>query len=301
LQKLEGLQEGLQHLSLSVQASRPAQIFESITPSGATGEHKEDFYKLLSKMGLNKEPDSAATLLQEAKSSHKSFRFHWKTSAGLESVDEAGSTIDDELLKLPQEAAHMPKTQPSERESYAAVCSYLKSLGHDAVAVDSGQSLVNGDLFSEHVFSMRTQGLSVHGQTVYHITRVHGRTDVVILDNYGTPGEVTRERVKLAIEIKKPDDFKGSTTESPPSREAMTQLIGLNINNVYHTPQVLLTNLVGKHQVFFITKHEEHPWFRIALQKCSSFLAAIQFIETLWKKDAPNYDFGRGPSPDMQE
>jgi hypothetical protein len=83
------------------------------------------------------------------------------------------------------------------------------------------------------------------------------------------------------------------------SREAITQLIGLNLDNPYHSPPVLLTNLVKTHHVYYIKRLEEFPWFGVCLQNCNTVLSALQFVETLKDGvvDQPHFHFGRSTTP----
>jgi len=312
----------------ALETSRPPSVHGSITPSSAAQGRENEFYNLLDQMGLSWPPElSTLECSSSIEGTHDNFTFSWKRSTGLSTHFEdlsmqsedggvtsallgSGEDIDEEEAShvqsaddIEEEASHVQSADAREAASYGELCSFLQKRGFDAVVIGNGEGLPNRLLFSTYAHSMRQQVLTVKGQAVYTGMRVYGRTDLVILDNRGRQGEVRRQRVKLGIEVKPADKIgRCEDASNPASREAATQLIGLNINNMYNTPPVLLTNLQKIHWVFYISDHEEHPWFRMARKKFSRFIDALRFVEEhLWATNKCHYEFGRGSSPAESE
>ncbi len=305
------LMETLQkNLSLEIRNAIPKVIDGSITPSQASAGKPAEFFDLLSQLGLPREPEKATETFKQQEDGRKSFYFDWdNVNSKLEQIPENLSTKHSAAGGLSLQGNQSNGfVDPAERASYAPLCKYLCDLGLDAVVVGDGEGLPGKLLYNVHAYSMR-RNKKAPGQQVHYIKRIHGRTDLVVLDNRGKLGEVSRERVKFAIEVKpakilkdQEDITKGpQISDDGVQRSVMTQLLGLNICNLYNSPPILLTNLVRTHIVYHITEHDELPWFRIACQKCSSFLAAIQFIESLLEKERCTAEFGRPCSPDLEE
>lgn len=294
----------------------PKVLHGSITPSEASGAQSQTFFSLISMLGLPSSPEFASKVFKQQKDSRRNFTYDWEKYANSSRLE----SIPEEFL--PKTQAHTAEdaceegsrssnrgVDPAELASYVPLCQYLREMGLDAVVVGNGQGLPGGLLYNVHAYTMRREK-KVRGQEVHYVTRIHGRTDIVVLDKFGKRGDVTRERVAFAIEVKPARVLKDKHVETVETiegahisdegvrRSVITQLLGLNICNPYNAPPVLLTNLVGTHIVYHITEHEDYPWFRIACQKCSTFLSALQFIEGLLEKRVRTFDFGRPPSPD---
>lgn len=246
-------------------------------------------------MGLPQSPE-LVSVSNSVSGPDSRLNFFWPSGC-LQTVKETrGPVLADDVE---DDFTQIQHADPLEASSYAPLQSYLISLNFDAVIVANGHGLPNGLLFSQYAYSMRKDKTSVRGQEVLVGMRVHGRTDVVILDKEGQKGVVSRHRVLLAIEVK--PAVKDVDALSPSSRKAMAQLIGLNINNMQHSPPVLLTNLKRVHWVYYIIKNEIFPWYRIARTNFSTFIDALRFVESLWKLDTHNYEFGREPSPSAED
>jgi len=299
-------EEEHESVMLSLATSRTPSVHGSITPSSAAQGRENEFYTLLDQMELPWPPDVSDT--DHSADQRNNFNFNWgkpvkelathiENMAMTSEYDGKSSAHLELHVGVGEDSSDMHSADAQEAASYGELCGFLTGLGFDAVIIGNGQGLPGGLLFSTYAHSMRQQGLGVKGQTVYCGMRVYGRTDVVILDDRGKKGEVRRQRVKLGIEVK-PQVGKSDDPRSPASREAITQLIGLNINNMQHSPPVLLTNLCRIHWVYYISDHTDFPWFRISRKKFSKFIDALGFIERcLWASEGNHYEFGRGVSP----
>jgi hypothetical protein len=304
----ERMEQKFQALGLEFRSGLPQVLHERITPSQASGKTVAEFCAWLSQLGLPTEVDDAKSIFTKRQDDDRQdFSFVWEQYfSSLVSIPEAQTTTQD-LDEEQSTAAGVNKNQ-LEPKSYEPLCAYLCNLGFDAVVVGHGQGLPNKLLYSVQAFSMRKQKSS--GQKVFFVKTIEGLTDLVVLDTLGIPSQVTRERVKFAIEVKIPTELKdrdvnaggseSAGTKERISQSVITQLLGLNIRNPYNAPPVLLTNLCRSNFVYYITEHDVYPWFRIARQRCSTFLAGLQFVEDILKSDRCTGEFGRPCSPDLQ-
>jgi hypothetical protein len=305
---VEQLDQQFKALGMELRAGLPQIVHERITPSQASGKPASEFCALLSQLGLPPEVDDANSIFKKRKDGRNDFVYDWEQKlSSLDCILEMQAAVQDiddqEVTPLRAEKIQL------EPRSYAPLCDYLRGLEFDAVVVGNGQNLPNKILYSVQAFSMRKEK-NVHGQKVFYVKTIEGLTDLVVLDSRGKPGQVTRERVKFAIEVKLPTELKDNSTNADGSecagtkekisQSVITQLLGLNMRNPYNAPPVLLTNLCRSNFVYYITEHEVHPWFRIARQQCSTFLAGLQFVEGILKHNRCTGDFGRPCSPDMQ-
>lgn len=179
---------------------------------------------------------------------------------------------------------------PLESQCYEPVQAYVSSAfpDLDVKIVSEGESLPHKLLFSEDAFtSRREKPEDVHGQDVIHITNIQGRADIAAFEKGGEG----RSYVKFAIEMKSPNRAKNA------EREAITQLLGLNIANPYNSPPVVLSNAVMTHRVFYVERLADFPFFGIVQANVTSLRCALWLVRDLITRKACTAHFGRGPSP----
>lgn len=130
---------------------------------------------------------------------------------------------------------------------------HLAANGVDAIIVDECHSLPDGVLFHEVLWSLKKM-TTVRSEDLRKSVEEHlfkytlqGRTDLVRKRYPDEPLGKFNDR--YFIEIKRESDF----VEEDSLREAVLQLIGGNACNSFHSPPVILTNLVKNHYVLFIT------------------------------------------------
>eukprot|EP00657_Telonema_sp_P-1_P012417 TRINITY_DN896_c0_g1_i6.p1 TRINITY_DN896_c0_g1~~TRINITY_DN896_c0_g1_i6.p1 ORF type:complete len:419 (+),score=57.20 TRINITY_DN896_c0_g1_i6:83-1339(+) len=185
-----------------------------------------------------------------------------------------------------------------ETDSYPFVLEYIQKCKIDRHAYDVGYGtrLSEGLLFNVPVYTLRTHA-DQHGGVIL-MNRLQGRTDLVVL-NEGErplgPGEhILRFMVDVCIEIKTPDVFAKSSSHC--EKEAMLQLVGMNVNNAYSTPAVLLSNLARTHIVYFLVLAEHHNCrYEIVKRYCTSFAAALYLA--IQPRDHISKDFSRPNTP----
>eukprot|EP00961_Rhodomonas_salina_P292639 3933098-Rhodomonas_salina.2 len=118
---------------------------------------------------------------------------------------------------------------------------------------------------------------------------IHGRTDIVAFDGRGRQ----QSNVKFGIEMKRPDAMNKCDAE----REAITQLLGLNISNAYHSPPVVLSNAVQTPCVFFVAQLDAFPFFGIVQGNFRSLCHALWLVHFLMALRGCTMHLGRGPRP----
>jgi hypothetical protein len=161
-----------------------------------------------------------------------------------------------------------------------------------------GSCLQNGLLFCEKTHTLRlTLGGDGRAQNVRFIRTIKGRTDVVLYD--GTAVHVARDTALVAIEIKPTEKFDSGR------KEAIVQLIGLNIANLRHAPSVILTDLAKKHECYWLVGPdaaalpEAHLHYELRFKRFEQFNEALSFAlhEHLGFDARSSCDFGRGLTP----
>ena len=261
----------------------------TITPSQASSNGKETYERLLEDMGLVVYQDKDVQT-QSAGDTRGNFTFSWpEAPVSVDEVDHVGDDhLEDALDDAPE--PHHPTTR-LEVISYKPLCEYLRdTLKKNAFVIAHGYNVgsSHGLLFDRRAHGMRPVAPNTRGQVVSSSIRVKGRSDLAVIDDSERIDQVIgvdtdfrpvkhlrRNRVRWVIEVKDTDLSEAA------SREAVTQLIGLNIANAYTSPKVLLTNLRRSHHVYYIKYDDSFPWYSIHWTRCGSILAAVQFIEGL--------------------
>lgn len=231
-----------------------------------------------------------------------------------EGVFETLAITTDRVVRYPADAQKRTddfifrfQDNSPEHIAYGPVCEYLRRHRNlNAHVVANGQKLLGGVLFDRYVYSLRLEPTEVHSQKVVRKQRVKGRTDIVVLSGDASRvdqvSEVHRGEVLFAIEIKTPKDLSASTSGG--AREAKMQLVGLNVDNCYKSPVVVLTNLAKTHEVFQLTRtslHSEAPKFEVVRHIFKSFAAAIDTAIELSKQMGVSMDFARPPTPQSSD
>mmetsp|Transcript_41291 Transcript_41291/g.96464 ORF Transcript_41291/g.96464 Transcript_41291/m.96464 type:complete len:364 (+) Transcript_41291:71-1162(+) len=289
------------------------RLESTLTPSQASTA-KETYDRLLEDMNLN--VFGAEEIVKKlGGETGLEFKFDWEATKveaekAASAIKNGGSPaaaveVEDEL-EVPEDVPEPHRTSCCEKLSYKPLCMYLRSLGKQAFVIANGYNvgLSRGLLFNRRAHGMRRQLPTERGQVVSSSIRVKGRSDLAVLDDKDKTlieidsdckptRNLTRNRVAWVIEVKEPVIGDGAC------REAITQLIGLNIENFYTSPKVLLTNLIGTHHVYYIKCEDSYPWYTVQWRRCSTLLAAIRFIESLDAVPRSQIadHFGRATSP----
>jgi len=308
---LHGIDEQQQHLTEQQQHMRTTlhvmneairYVHETLTPTEARTAKSLQYKQLLEKMQLKVRTmrTDEVSSIGEPPDHWLQFSFVW--SKELDSIAEAaqstgteGSPEERETSPLPDSASDdgtskSKKNDRQERQCYEPVRAYVADMFPtlDVRVVAEGQELDHGLLFSEKAFTSRQLKPDTHrGQDVVHITNIHGRTDIAAFDGRGCQ----RSNVKFAIEMKTQNAMKNA------EREAITQLLGLNIRNPYYSPPVVLSNAVQTHRVFFVEELDAFPFFGIVQGDFDSLRHALWMVAYLLSKPGCTTHLGRGPTP----
>jgi hypothetical protein len=106
--------------------------------------------------------------------------------------------------------------------------------------------------------------------------------------------------VRFLIDIKTVSAMAQTAKAEACDREAFTQTVGMNLANPHTSPPVILTNLSGKHKVFYLESTLDPTKYTLFVQKCDSFSSAVAFAysRSAGHSEANSMiDFGRGPTP----
>ena len=205
-----------------------------------------------------------------------------------------------------------PKQKPDELASYDSTLQYIASLGlkRHAYTVGSGNNLYDGFLFDLPIYSLRRRRLQHGGVVQKH--RLRGRTDLVLFHEGGLPlplplkpengpvPHILRHQVGVCIEIKTSRDISKSKTRC--EMEAMLEVVGMNADNQYSSPVVLLTDLNKDHSVFVLERSSSEDGadsYHISRTKCDSFAAALHL--SIQPRLAISEDFSRPNTPEQDD
>jgi len=284
-QKLEELREGQSELSKSVQNVQlnqhimneklPKLTEAFITPSEyKKSTHKEIFFDLMDMFGFG----------------------HTSISSQVETFNGAPPTNAIALdFKYRWEDGAL------ESSSYPKLQEHLTRHGVDTVIVGEGQGLPDGLLYREELWTLkrntilRSADLRKVGQESIFKYTLRGRTDLVRKKRRDDP--LGKSNNRYFIEIKRGEDF----VKEDSLREAVLQLIGGNASNTFHSPPVLLTNLLSMHFVLFITLEGDPTTelrFKLNVLKMGTFGVALAFVEeqTSTMRSVTSH-MGRKPTP----
>jgi len=295
----------------TIKADQPKRRY--LTPTAASGPAKEKYDDVLDGLQIRVEtknkPQSPGTRpIHLAR-----LNFSWSLAQVAEEPESVaqgekrGQTVADlgestdtqDTVSPPEESFsaspvhHLETDKKLERTAYQPVLEFVSQLFPELnlQIVAEGKNLTSGNLFSVEAFTARRENPGQHGQLVTFITTIEGRSDIAAFAKNGTP---TRRGVVFVIEIKTPRFNKASGC-----REAITQLLGLNIDNPLHSPPVLLTNLVNIHSVFFVAPLDQFPFYQIQEEQFHWFESALERVGELCVDHRRTHHFGRGPSPDV--
>jgi hypothetical protein len=265
----------------------------SITPTQASKEDTR-YFLLVERLGLDGEPVIATGIFTQSK---QSVNFKWDWSDARTKLAAMSAPV------VQSGAAPRSRSSALEEMTYGPLMEYLSTRKLIVEIVDHGQNCRNGNLFDVPYYSRRMLSPDIPGQKVSLRGTIHGLTDLVVLNHAphrSADGKfkISREDVLCAIEVKT-DTYDAK----PASREATTQLLGLNINNASYSPPVVLTNLLKHNHVYYIKRNPNtgFPHFIIHVQHCSSFVAALEFVDQLHEhvEVGAVFHFGRPNTPDL--
>jgi hypothetical protein len=248
------------------------QIPPPLTPSQASGM-KDEYDKFLKKLSLNTKPiDKKVPTASAANSTPATWKWGWNNQEESKSYTPLQAHITELLLD--------------------------RKFGCEIVG--NGQRLSGGLLFEEACHSLRVDP-SKRFQPVRYIRTIRGRTDLVVLDQE-VSGIIGASDVRLAVEVKTQEAMDKSTDEC--EREAIIQLIGINANNAYRNPPVLLTNLLRTHKVYHLERVSENPLrFEVWRYSFHSLDAAVLFaVDNFGGYGVTSsIDFARPATPILEE
>jgi hypothetical protein len=196
----------------------------------------------------------------------------------------------------------------TEKDSYEPVVNYLHGIDIDCQCIASGNGLPNGLLYEIDIYSLRSRSKTVeeinagsYNQSYTDLSKkftLSGRSDIFVYRK--KPRLLYRHHCEYCIEIKTVDEMSQDALVLSSLREACLQLIGLNVDNPYKSPAVVLTNLVGKNYVLYLTigdNPEESLCYNLHVHRFDKFINAIWWVGgNLVGRASCTSDLGRAPS-----
>jgi hypothetical protein len=193
-----------------------------------------------------------------------------------------------------------------ETQSYASVQPFIQELlktndpaCHCAV-VGNGEHLGDAfNLYDKVLWSLRST-MGAHGETLAFRGSIRGRTDLIVYSGrkLEQQDEILRHRVIAAVEVKMVKAMSSPASTSECAREAIAQLVGLNVDNDSYSPAVVLTNLAQTHKVYFLEMQSQQPLqYQICVNSTPTLGQAILFAVQKGSRLAVMKDFARPPTP----
>ena len=230
--------------------------------------HKKKFGTLMNCLGLEPKPKSIIETVSIQGHGYERLSFNWSGK------DEDGA--------------------------YEPLQSYLENNGIHSIIIGSGTGLPQGLLYNVDIYSLKKNSvissaeLRKTNEEPRLVFKLKGRTDLIVMREANSV--ICNANVKYYIEIKTVKTMKEESL-----REAVLQLIGGNVGALYHSPPVLLTNMVGIHYVLHIVQlgnAEVYLQFKLVVKKMETFMEALKFVEDHTANlRSVTRDFGRLPTP----
>jgi hypothetical protein len=191
-----------------------------------------------------------------------------------------------------------------ESESYPFVQDYLRDKWNIAAAIIAeGKGLADGLLYATDIFTLRpslrdrTAELKKTGNEPKFKFRIKGRTDLAV---FHEGAKMTRTALLWAIEVKPKKNFSSIGDINRALREGVMQLIGMNADNHYSSPSVIVTALMQQHFILYLERDasaEIRLMYHLRIKKATSFAAAIAFVQELAKNPCISGNFASPPTP----
>lgn len=196
-------------------------------------------------------------------------------------------------------------TNKKESDSYFPFQNYLIStFGFRAVILDAGAGLADRLLFVSDIYSLRPrindsaatlkwEGKGLQPQFRF---RIQGRTDIGIFRE----GAISCTELLIAFEIKPNKEFSSGGNINRALREGVIQLIGMNADNKYSSPVVIVTSLGNKHFLLYLELGPEPQVdfkFFLKVVTSPSLAQLIQYSVRLLDRGCVTGRFASPPTP----
>ena len=172
-----------------------------------------------------------------------------------------------------------------------------------AAIVAHGKGLADGLLYATDIFTLRprlgarTAELKITGNEPKFRFQIKGRSDLAVFREGAT---MTRTALLWAIEVKPKKTFSSLSDINKALREGAIQLIGMNADNHYTSPSVIVTAFGEQHFILYLER-EASPEIRLCyhlrIKMATSFAAAVAFVQELAKNPGISGNFASPPTP----
>jgi hypothetical protein len=293
------LTSAFQRIAAQLSSLNANQVVYSLTPSEAcgskNGEGAQKYSRMCEALGIKLTADASKPIFESTK--FPSYRFAWNSTGKVDTNEVAKGVNADKKVEL-----------DLERSSYKPTVDYLAENDLHVYDISEGSYCPAKLIFNVVMHSVRKhlKSPSHQPETLLQVGKLSGRSDLVVLFEE-VQGGILRDQVRFLIEIKTVSAMAQGKEELC-NRNAITQTVGMSIANPSTSPPVILTNLSGKHKVFYIESTEatecDPKKYKLFAQNCSSFSSAVAFayLRSEERADSSSWansmvDFGRGPTP----
>ena len=196
------------------------------------------------------------------------------------------------------------KESMAESVSYPRVQEYLRDVWSiNATVVAEGNGLADGLLYVSDIFTLRphvgarTAELKIEGQEPKFRFCIKGRTDLAV---FNEGAAMTCSELLWAIEVKPKKKFSSPADINRALREGVLQLIGMNADNQYTSPSVIVTAFMRQHYILYLERDDRPELslrYHLRVKKTASFAAAIAFVQERSKLPCSSANFASPPTP----
>lgn len=167
-----------------------------------------------------------------------------------------------------------------ESDGHKTMCKYLRSCGLIYREIGNDTRFFDRTVFRFQSRDDNEAALHQEGVELFHQFRIYGKTDIAVLEE----NIFSRSKLKFAMEIKTVEAMSSAAGVNQALREAFLQLVGVNVQNAYKSPAVVLTNMNQKHFVLYLVRSENRAKFELKIHSSSDFHEIIHFANELSKR-----------------
>jgi len=172
----------------------------------------------------------------------------------------------------------------------------------NATILADGKGLADGFLYVSDIFNLRLYDgsymaeLKIEGKQPIYRFRIQGRTDLAVFHEGAV---MTCGLLLWAIEVKSKIKFSSPADINRALREGVLQLIGMNADNPYTSPSVIVTAFMNQHYILYLEVDRTKLKFiyHLRVKKTESLAAAIAFVQERSKLCSITGKFATPPIP----
>mmetsp|Transcript_19481 Transcript_19481/g.26759 ORF Transcript_19481/g.26759 Transcript_19481/m.26759 type:complete len:298 (+) Transcript_19481:246-1139(+) len=173
-----------------------------------------------------------------------------------------------------------------ERHSYPSFQAYLKNEWNiNAIVVAEGERFAGYELIESVIFTLPPQSrdytnvFNIHGRETSIRFLIKGNTDLAVFNEGGV---LSCTDLLWAMVVKREISFFTKADINQALREGVLQLIGMNADNQYSSPSVIVTSFMHQHYILYLDRERVQQLnfrYHLRVRKTVSLVAAIAFVQ----------------------